>query len=59
MATREYVDFSGAEGQITPKSVVAEIWTHQAFMHVLVTCKNEEGQIKNKFARVAKTFLPI
>ena len=31
----------------------------QAFMHVLVTCKNEEDPIKTEFARVATTFLPL
>ena len=31
----------------------------QAFMHVLVTCKNEEDQIKNEGARVFTRFLPL
>ena len=31
----------------------------QAFMHVLVTCKNEEDPIKNEVARVGTTFLPF
>ena len=31
----------------------------QAFMHVLVTCKNEEDPMKNEFAGVATTFLPL
>ena len=31
----------------------------QAFMVVLVTCKNEEDQFKNEGARVATTFLPF
>ena len=57
----KYVDFSGAEGQIT--EVIGEIWQKfehiQAFMHILVTCKNEADPIKNKCARVATTFLPF
>ena len=31
----------------------------QAFMHVLLTCKNEVDQIKNEGARVFTRFLPI
>ena len=31
----------------------------QVFMHVLVTCKNEEDSMKNEFARVATTFLSL
>ena len=31
----------------------------QAFMHVLVTCKNEDDQIKNEGARVFTRFLPL
>ena len=31
----------------------------QAFMYVLVTCKNEEDPIKNAGARVFKRFLPL
>ena len=31
----------------------------QVFMHVLVTCKNEEDPTKNEFAGVATTFLPL
>ena len=31
----------------------------QAFMHVLVTCKNEEDPIKNEGARVFTRFLPL
>ena len=30
----------------------------QAFMHVLVTCKNEEDQIENEGARLFTRFLP-
>ena len=31
----------------------------QAFMHVLVTCKNEEDQIENEGARLITRFLPL
>ena len=31
----------------------------QAFMHVLVTWKNEEDPIKNELARLATTLLPL
>ena len=31
----------------------------QAFMHVLVTCKNEDDRIKNEGARVSTRFLPF
>ena len=31
----------------------------QAFMHVLVTCKNEEDLFKNEGATVLKIFLPL
>ena len=31
----------------------------QAFMHVLVTCKNDDDRIKNKGARVFTRFLPL
>ena len=31
----------------------------QVYMHVLVTCKNEEDPMKNEFAGVATTFLPL
>ena len=31
----------------------------QVFMHVLVNCKNEEDPLKNEFAGVATTFLPL
>ena len=31
----------------------------QAFMHVLLTCKNEVDQIKNEEARVFTRFLPL
>ena len=35
---------------------LAEIRTHSSFMHVLVTCKNEEDPIKNESPGMAITF---
>ena len=57
MFTTLYSNFSDAQGQIT--GVGGGIWPKfeliQAFMHVLVTCKNEDDQIKNEGASVHKT----
>ena len=59
--TTLYSNFSDAQGQIT--GVGVGIWPKfeliQAFMHVLVTCKNEDDQIKNEGARVFTRFLPL
>ena len=59
-----YIDFSDAQGQITPVSVVVSGRSLkkkliQAFMHVLLTCKNGEDSIKNEGARVVTTFFPL
>ena len=60
MFTTLYINFSDTKGQITPEWVVVSIWPKfelvQAFMHVLVTCKNEDDSIKNDEARVVTTF---
>ena len=45
---------SAVHGGIPPKFELI-----QAFIVVLVKCKNEEDPIKNKGARVLKTFLPL
>ena len=48
--TRLYVVFSDAQGQLTPKLAVEfcpKFELIQAFIVVLVTCKNEEDPIKN------------
>ena len=52
-----YIDFSDTKGQVTPKSVKFELI--QAFLHVLVSCKNEKSPIKNEDTRVVSTFLPL
>ena len=59
--TTLYINFSDAQGQIT--QVGGCIWPKfeliQAFMHVLVTCKNEDDRFKNEGARVFTRFLPL
>ena len=59
--TTLYINFSDVQGQIT--RVGGGIWSKfkliQAFMHVLLTCKNEVDQIKNEGARVFTRFLPL
>ena len=51
---RTRADNSGVCGGIWPKFELI-----QAFMHVLLTCKNEVDQIKNEGARVLTRFLPL
>ena len=51
---RARADNSGVGGGIWPKFVLI-----QAFMHVLVTCKNEDDRFKNEGARVFTRFLPL
>ena len=58
--TRLYVVFSNAQGQLTPKSAVEfcrKFKLIQAFIVVLVTCKNEEDPIKNEGGRVLTSLL--
>ena len=52
MFTKLYINFSDVQGQITLELVVVSgrNLNSQAFMHVLVTCKNEDDQIKNEGA---------
>ena len=47
-------DNSGVGGGIWPKFELV-----QAFMHVLLSCKNEVDQIKNEGARVFTRFSPL
>ena len=51
---RPRADDSGVGGGIWPKFELI-----QAFMHVLVTCKNEDDRFKNEGARVFTRFLPL
>ena len=58
--TRLYIVFSDAQGQLTPKSAVEfcrKFKLIQAFIVVLVTCKNEEDPIKNEGGRVLTSLL--
>ena len=54
--------FSDAQGQITLELVVVSgrnLNSSKFFMHVLVTCKNEDDRFKNEGARVFTRFLPF
>ena len=51
---RARADNSGVGVGIWPKFELI-----QAFMNVLVTCKNEDDRIKNEGARVFTRFLPL
>ena len=51
---RARADNSGVGGGLWPKFELI-----QAFMHVLVTCKNEDDRFKNERARVFTRFLPL
>ena len=61
MFTTLYIKFSDVQGQIT--GVCGGIWPKfeliQAFMNVLLTCKNEVDQIKKEGVRVFTRFLPL
>ena len=62
VVTTEYIIFSYAEGADN-SGVSYGIWPKfeliQGFIHVLVTCKNEDDSIKNEEARVVTKFLPF
>ena len=59
--TTLYINFSDVKGQITLE--LGGIWSKfklvQAFMHVLVICKNEDDSIKSEGASVVTTFFPL
>ena len=60
--TTLYITFSDAQGQITLLLVVVSgrnFKLIQAFMHVLVTCKNDDDRFKNEGARVFTRVLPL
>ena len=62
VVTRLFIDFSDAQGQSTPKSVIESCKKFkliQAIMVGLVTCKNEEEPSKNDCTRVVTIFLPL
>ena len=47
-------DNSGVGGGIWPKFELIQV-----FMHVLITCKNDDYSIKKEGARVVTTFFPL
>ena len=55
------IDFSDAQGQLTPKSVVESHRNSNSFklLVVLVTCKNEKYPNKIKGSRVLTRFSPL
>ena len=50
VVTTLFINFSDAQGQLTPKSVIESCRnsTIQAFMVGLIICKNEEDTSKNE-----------
>ena len=62
VVTTLFIEFSHAQGQLTPKSVMEScrnLKPIQVFMVDLVTCKNEEDPLENEGTRVVTTFLPL
>ena len=61
VVTRLFIDFSDAQGQLTPKSVMESCHFKiiQAVMVGLVTSKNKEDPSKNDCTRVVTIFLPL
>ena len=60
--TRLYIDFSDAQGagySAVLGRIELKLKLIQAFMIVLVTCKNDEDPIKNEGDKVVTTFLPL
>ena len=61
VVTTLFIDFSDAQGQLTP--VIVGIFPKfkliLAFMDGLVTCKNKEDPSKNEGTRGVTTFLPL
>ena len=60
--TTLYIDFFRCSRAVN-SVVIGRIWLKfeliQAFMHVLVFCRNEEDQIKNEGTRVFTSLLPL
>ena len=62
VVTTLIINFSDAQGQLSPKSVMEilpKFKLIQAFVVGLVTCKNQEDPSKNEGTRVVTTFLPL
>ena len=58
MVTTLFIDFSYAQEQLTPKSVInlPKFKSIQAFIVNLVTCKTEKDTLKNEGTRVVTCF---
>ena len=62
MVTTLFIDFSDAQGQLTPKSVMEFCLNSNSsklFIYGLVTSKNEEDPSKNEGTRVVHNISPI
>ena len=62
VATRLYADFfrrSRADNSIVNGVIWQKFELIQAFMHVLITCKNEEEQIKNEGPHLATSYITL
>ena len=61
MVTTLFINFSDAQGQLTPKSVMEppKFKLIQALIVVLIVSKNEEDPFKIESTRVVTTFLPL
>ena len=62
VVTTLFINFSDAQGQLTPKSVMEScrnLKLIQALIVVLIVCKNEEDPFKIESTRVVTIFLPL
>ena len=62
VVTTLFIDFSEAQGQLTPKSVMESCRNSkliQALTIVLIVCKNEEDPFKIESTREVTSFLPL
>ena len=63
MFTTLFIDFFCRCSRAVNSVVSGRIWLKfeliQAFMHILVSCRNEEDQIKNEGTRMFTPFLPL
>ena len=62
VVTTLLINFSDAQGQLTPKAVMESCRNSkliQALIVVLIVCKNEEDPFKIKSTRVVTIFLPL
>ena len=63
VVTTLFINFSDAQGQLTPKSVSNGILPKfnliEALIVFLIVCKNEEDPFKIESTRVVTTFLPL